>query len=91
MPSYLIETSHDPTPEECVRVLNTFAQAGSHYLLNANWGCNDGVHKSWLIVEAENDTDARLMVPPIFRADALVVKLNKVTPEELKLMHEHLK
>jgi hypothetical protein len=67
--------------------LNAFAQAGAHYLLRADWGCKQGVHKAWIVVEAENDADARMVVPPIFRGEALVVKLNEFTTEEIRAMH----
>jgi hypothetical protein len=88
MPKYLIEASHEPTYQACVRVLKAFEQAGAHYLLRADWGCKAGVHSAWIIVEAENEHDARLVVPPVVRSSARVVQLNKYTPEEVKNFHE---
>ncbi len=71
-------------------MLNSLVQGGAHVLANAEFGCEDDVHKSWLIVESENDYYARLMVPPVLRDSALLVKLNRFTPEEIKEMHDKI-
>ena len=65
-------------------MVQEFLRAGAHYLTNADWGCDDGQHTAWIIVEAENDANALLMVPPFIRSTALLVKLNRFTPEEIK-------
>ncbi len=84
MARYIIEASHDHTPAACLRLLDAFAKAGAHYLTHTDWGCLAGVHKAWIMVEAENDGDARLMVPPVIRDSALLVRLNKFTPEQIR-------
>jgi len=91
MARYMIQASHDPTPAACLRLLDAFLQAGAHYLANAEWGCLAGAHTAWIIVEAENDADARLMVPPVIRDAALLVKLNKFTPDQIRELHESVR
>jgi hypothetical protein len=87
MPRYLIETTH--TIEDCVRILDGFMQAGAHYLLNADWGCEVDDHRGWMIVEANDDHDARLMIPPVVRASAVMIRLNKFTDEQVtRMVHE---
>ncbi len=88
VPKYMIEATHDPSPQSCLRILDGFLYAGAHYLRRADWGCMDGVHKAWIIVEADNDAAAQLMVPPVIRKNATVVKLNKFTPEQIKELHQ---
>ncbi len=90
MPRYMIEDSHDPQPDRCARVLNSLLQAGAHVLRNFEFGCENGVHTAWMIVEAENDHYARLMVPPVIRNSAQLVQLNKFTPEQIRIMHEQI-
>ena len=68
-------------------MVEEFLSAGAHYLTNAACGCDDGQHTAWIIVEAENDAEARLMVPPFIRSNALVCKLNKFTPERIRELH----
>ncbi|MDP3061676.1 MAG: hypothetical protein Q8O40_00475, partial [Chloroflexota bacterium] len=65
MPRYMIQSSHDPDPASCLRTLEAFIYAGSHYLTRTEWGCKDGQHTGWIILEANDDTAARLMVPPV--------------------------
>ena len=88
MPQYMIQASHDPSPRECVRALNAFAKAGAHYLANANWGCLAGEHTAWIIVDADDDYQAQLMVPPVIRRAAQVTQLNKFTREQIQELHE---
>ncbi len=89
MPRYMIESSHDPSL--CQRIQAAFLQAGVHYLTRADWGCKDGRHTAWITVEAKSDSDARLMVPPIIRTSAMLAKLNKFTPEEVRVFHQDVK
>jgi hypothetical protein len=85
MAKYLLHATHDP--EECIRLLDSYLQAGAHYLTHAEWGCEAGVHEEWIIVEAEDDAGAALMVPPIIRNQAEVVRLNRFTPDQIRAMH----
>ncbi|MSQ11540.1 MAG: hypothetical protein EXR48_02405 [Dehalococcoidia bacterium] len=87
MPRYVIESDHDPAPDACLRMLGAFLQAGAHFLTNAEWGCMAGVHKAWIVVEAESDAEARLMVPPVIRNTVRLVKLNKFTPDMIRQLH----
>ncbi len=90
MHKYLIEDSHESSHIHCVQALDAFLQAGAHYLTNAEWGCRAGVHTAWIIVEAENDAEARLMVPPVIRKSAKLVRVNRFTPEEIREMRNEL-
>jgi len=47
------------------------------YLHNFEWGCEVGIHDGWAIIEAENEAQAKLAVPPLVRRKARVIKLNK--------------
>ena len=86
MTKYLIQESHEP--EECVRTLDAYMQAGAHFLTRSDWGCEAGVHSSWLIVDAEDEERARLMIPPAIRTTATLIPLNKFTPGQLEQFHQ---
>ena len=73
MNRYLIETPH--TAEECLDLIKVLNAQG--YLWNFDWGCKAGIHSGWAIIEAENVAQARLVVPPLVRSRARIVKLNK--------------
>lgn len=85
MAQYIIEASH--TPDECMRVIDAVMLAGAHVLSNSNWGCPSGDHTAWIMVEADSDAVAHLMVPPAIRHSAKVVKITKFTPEQIRAMH----
>lgn len=90
MDRFLIEVPHEEDVVSCARIIKTFLQTGSHYLTNADWGCEDGDHRGFMIVEAGDREEARLIVPPPHRDRALVIRLTKFTPEEIdELLEQH--
>ena len=84
MPKFLIEVPHANEPTACARVVEVFLRTGSHFLTRAEWGCKDGEHKAWIIVEVEGKDDARAIVPPAFRSDAKIVRLNTFNLSEIE-------
>jgi hypothetical protein len=89
MDRFLIEVAHPADPWGCAAVVEIFLRTGSHYLTHADWGCTDGDHRAWMIVEAESRDEARRIVPHPFRSEARVVKLNKFTLAELERLMGH--
>ena len=73
MDRYLIETPH--REQDCLHLIQQVNAAG--YLVHFDWGCMAGVHSGWAIIEAENEAQASLAVPPLVRGQARVTKLNK--------------
>ncbi len=86
MPRFLIEVSHPEETLACAKFVQVFLSTGSHYLSQADWGCMDGDHRSWIIVEAADKEEARRVVPPAFRTLAKVVGLNKFNLEQIESM-----
>ena len=89
MPSYLIEIPHSGNSTECKQIIKLFLESGSHILSNADWGCKDGVHKSWFIHEFDSKEQALLAVPPLLRHDAIIVELTKFNKKDMADMAEH--
>lgn len=67
-----------------MRALDAFLQAGAHFLTNAEWGCMDGDHRAWIIIDADSEAEARMVIPPVIRHTAHLVKLNRFTPEQIR-------
>ena len=80
---FLIEVPHEPSTVACARVVDVFLKSGSHYLSRADWGCRDGVHKSWMLVDVDSKDEARRILPPALREQATIVQLNCFTVEEI--------
>lgn len=89
MNKFLIEVPHEAEPTACIRAVQVFLETGSHFLSNADWGCLDGIHKAWIMLEAEDKDEARLALPPGFRQKATIVKLNKFTLEDFDKIRRH--
>ncbi len=77
MPKFLIEVPHESDTVECARAVHVFLSTGSHFLTHAEWGCMDGVHSAWMIVEVESKAEALGIVPPAFRSESRIVGLNR--------------
>ncbi|MDX1382195.1 MAG: hypothetical protein R3190_01060 [Thermoanaerobaculia bacterium] len=90
MHRYLVEVPHEGDAFACARVVRAFLSTGSHYLTHADWGCRDGVHKAWMIVEAESREEARWVVPAPMRESATVVRLGRFGPQEIEsILRDH--
>ncbi len=83
MEKFLIEVPHEETESECINAVRIFYQTGSHFLSNADWGCEDGEHKAWLLVDVENKDQARQILPSAFRSKAKIIRINKFTRQEM--------
>ena len=83
MPRYLIEVEHEDDGTHCKNVVRTFLDTGSHYLAQAEWGCQDGVHKAWLIVETDTREQARAIVPQFLRPQATIIRLSRFFSDEI--------
>jgi hypothetical protein len=82
MPKFLIEVPHPPTKEECLAAVEIFLNTGSHFLSQADWGCLDGVHKSWIMVDLESKDEARNILPARYRSQAVITCLTKFAIDE---------
>ena len=90
MPRFLIEVPHEAEAGECARAADTFIRTGSHFLTHADWGCMDGDHKAWLIVEVDTKEEARGVVPSAYRSQARVVQLNAFSLEDIEaILSQH--
>jgi len=77
MDRYLVEIPHEPDQASCRAAIKIFAESGSHYLTHADFGCADGVHNAWLIIEAADHGEARLVAPPQYRDNARVTRVKR--------------
>jgi len=86
MANYMIETSH--TKEECLKSLDEMMEYKPKNLDKFQWGCSSGVHTGWAMTDANDETEARNILPPSMRAKARVTKVDIFTPEQIKSYHE---
>lgn len=83
MDRYLVSVTH--TNDDCVRALKAVEAVGM--ITHFDWGCKDGDHTGWVIIEAESRSQALMVVPPLMRDKARAVMLVKFEPEEVRSMH----
>jgi hypothetical protein len=91
MSKYLIEVPHESEKIECLRSVSIFLSTGNHFLKNADWGCLDGQHQAWFIMDLNSKYEARQLVPPAYRKDAKITQLNKFKLEEVEELLKHHK
>ena len=82
--TYLIEAPH--SPDECVQTMDEALARGPGFLAQFEWGCVEGEHTGWATVEADNESEARGMVPAVVRSRARVVRVGKATPDLVNAM-----
>jgi len=89
MPRFLVEVPHESGVVACARANKILLESGSHFLTHADFGCNDGVHKAWIVVNVDGKEEARNMLPPAYRRQATIVGLTKFGIEELDELIRH--
>jgi hypothetical protein len=83
MARFLIEVPHESEVVSCSRAAKVLLESGSHFLTHADFGCRDGVHKAWIVVDVESKDEARNLLPVAYRRHASIVQLNKFGLNEL--------
>lgn len=83
MDRFLVISPH--TKGDCVKALKEIHAVG--YITHFDWGCMDGDHTGWLVLEAENAQQALMVVPTVQRQNAKVIKLVKFSPQDVEAMH----
>ncbi|WP_167879442.1 hypothetical protein [Methanococcoides sp. NM1] len=86
MVKYLVESPH--TEEECPKAVDEVLAMGTDVLKQYDFGCMAGEHTGWVILDAENESEALEVVPSFLRSKARAIALNKFTPEQIKKYHE---
>jgi hypothetical protein len=90
MKRFLIEVPHEDNKIACARAIQVFLQTGSHFLVNADWGCLDGEHRAWIILEGENKEDALSVLPLQVRPQAKIVELAKFSMDDVdEVLSQH--
>jgi hypothetical protein len=90
MARFLIEVPHEDNRKACALAVKILLSSGSHYLTHADYGCLDGEHKAWIIIEADSKQEARLIIPPVYRQAVKVVKLNKFSLKDIdEILEQH--
>jgi hypothetical protein len=82
MDRYLVVSPH--TVENCREFVRQVLAAG--YITHFDWGCMDGDHTGWVIIEAENAKQALMVVPSGQRPSARAVKLTKFSVADVEKM-----
>ncbi len=83
MAKFLIEVPHEAEEMACLRAVEVFLKSGSHFLTHADWGCMDGEHKAWIIIEADTRESAKSVLPPAYRPQARIIRLNRFSLDEI--------
>jgi len=83
MARFFIEVEHEPEKIACAHAIKILFNTGSHFLTHADFGCKDGEHKAWIIVEVENKEAAKAILPTDIRSRAKIVQLNSFSIEEI--------
>jgi hypothetical protein len=90
MPRFLIEVPHEDDKIACARAIQVFLQTGSHFLVNADWGCLDGEHKAWIILEGDSKKDALSVLPLAVRPQAKITELAKFSMADVdEVLSQH--
>lgn len=86
--TYLVISPH--TPEECMKTLDDVSAMGKDVLKEYSWGCASGDHTGYIMVKAANEQEALAKVPASVRDKAKAMKVDKLTADQIKALHEKM-
>ncbi len=86
MPRYIIESPH--TKDECLRALDEIVAKDPKLLDRFEFACMAGDHTGWAVIDAQNERQARDLVPNFLRNKSKVIEVNKFTPEQVRSFHD---
>jgi len=89
MSKFLIEVHHGANKIECLHAVSIFLNSGSHFLTHADWGCLDGEHKAWFFMDGNSKDEALRIVPPAYRKDAKITRLNNFNLKDVEELLKH--
>jgi hypothetical protein len=89
MSKFLVEVHHGADKIECKRAISILLRTGSHFIINADWGCLDGVHKAWFFMDVDSKEDALRIVPPAYRKDTVITQLTKFRLKDMDELAKH--
>ena len=84
MERYMVVSPH--TAQDCKNAMKQIEAAG--YITHFDWGCMDGEHTGWAIIEADDAKEAMMVVPSGQRRNARAIKLVKFTTADVEKMHQ---
>lgn len=85
MRRYMLESPH--TKEECLKELEGIMSEGRNVLDKFYWGCSQGDHTGYAIVDADDELKALNLVPGFIRNKAKAIEVQQFTPEQIKSLH----
>lgn len=85
MPYYMVELTH--TSGDCVDALEEIDQRSEDLLGEIYWGCMDGRHVGWTVVETHDEAEARETVQPSIRNKVTVTQVDVVSPELVRAIN----
>jgi hypothetical protein len=89
MAKYLVEVSHGSSKTDCMNAVALFLKSGSHFMTNADWGCLHDEHKAWFFMDVNSKDEALRVVPPAYRKDTKITKLNKFSLKQVEELMKH--
>lgn len=85
MARYLLESPH--SKEECLKALDEILAEGPSVLNKFDWGCMDGDHTGYALIDAKGESEVMNIIPGFLRNKARIHKLGKFTPEQIRSFH----
>ena len=85
MALFVITSKHDAV--QCLQALDEIAAKGSETLDKFVYGCKEGDHTAYAIVDADTEKDALALVPDSLLDSACITKVDKFTVDEIETFH----
>ncbi len=85
MIKYLISASHEP--DQCLQALDAELAKGTDVLDRFVYGCREGDHTAYAVVDVANKSEALALVPDFLQDNACITRVDKFSPADIRSLH----
>jgi hypothetical protein len=87
MPRYQVVAPHDAA--ECIQALDDMLTHDADLLSHIAYGCHVDDHTGYGVIEASDEAEVRRRLPQSVGRWARIVKVEHITPEDIRAKHDH--
>jgi hypothetical protein len=83
---YFVQVPH--TQEQCMNMLGEMKKKGDPFLSKFYFGCMNGDHTGYGVLEGSSEDDVRKMLPREEQANAKIEKVDQFTAAKIEQIHK---
>jgi hypothetical protein len=82
---YMVESPH--TKATCLQALDEVSARGKDFLLKFSWGCMDGDHTGYALLDGTGKSEIKKKLPSVSRDKSKIVAVDTFSEDQIRSFH----